>query len=258
MWRTTLGSVTARYDQFCGLARALEVVGERWTLLLVRELLGGPKRYSDLRAALPGIATNILTERLRSLEELALVGREELQSIGVPVYRLTPLGRSLEPAILELIRWGALFLPPRRAGDVFRPEWLALALRALLQTGRHTVSIIVAIETEGTRLIAQVREGAVTLGDEAASGVDVTVEGPPDGILALFSSHPGAAELLRQGVVRVRGTASGRERLRSLLKALVAPPWRLAEADVRPARARRRPRSSGAIRAPGPRRGAAR
>src|SRR3712207_3261653 len=95
------------YDQFCGLAKALDVLGERWTLLVVRELLLGPKRYSDLLEGLPGIGTNLLAARLKALEASGLVGRRRLPPPAASnVYELTERGRALEPAIFELIRWG--------------------------------------------------------------------------------------------------------------------------------------------------------
>src|SRR5918996_4677686 len=100
-----------RYDQYCALARALDVVGERWTLLLVRELLLGPRRYTDLLGGLPGIGTNLLADRLRYLEQVGLVRRRVLPPpAGSTVYELTELGRELEPTVFALGRWGAHFL----------------------------------------------------------------------------------------------------------------------------------------------------
>jgi DNA-binding HxlR family transcriptional regulator len=119
------------YDQYCALARALDVIGERWTLLLVRELLLGPKRYKDLLAGLPGIGTNLLVERLRHLEQLDLVRRRTLPPpAGSAVYDLTELGRGLEPAVIELGRWGAHFLGEPRKPDAMQPGWFFVSLRA--------------------------------------------------------------------------------------------------------------------------------
>src|SRR3712207_6674695 len=95
------------YDQFCALAKALDVLGERWTLLVVRELLLGPKRYSDLLEGLPGIGTNLLATRLKTLEANGLVARRRLPAPAAStVYELTDRGRGLEPALYELMRWG--------------------------------------------------------------------------------------------------------------------------------------------------------
>ena len=101
------------YNQFCALAYALDVVGERWTLLIIRELLAGPRRFTDLIDGLPGVSTNLLTERLKSLEQRGLVRRRTLPPpAGSTVYELTCIGRGIEQAVLELGRWGSQFLPP--------------------------------------------------------------------------------------------------------------------------------------------------
>ena len=103
---------TRSYNQLCGLAYALDVVGERWTLLIVRELFAGPRRFKDLREGLPGISTNLLTERLKSLEQEGVLCRRVLPPpAGSTVYELTPLGQSLEKALLELGKWGSQFVP---------------------------------------------------------------------------------------------------------------------------------------------------
>src|SRR5688500_14334398 len=105
------------YGQFCGLARALETVGERWALLLVRDLLAGPRRYSDLRRGLPRIPTNVLAARLRELEDAGVVERQLLPRPETGfVYALTALGQELEPALRALGRWGARTLGDPRPG----------------------------------------------------------------------------------------------------------------------------------------------
>jgi DNA-binding HxlR family transcriptional regulator len=97
-----------RYDDACGTAHALDLVGERWALLVARELMLGPKRFSDLRASLPGISANVLTQRLEGLEASGVLSRRRLPPpASVQVYELTPWGYELEPAILEMGRWAA-------------------------------------------------------------------------------------------------------------------------------------------------------
>jgi DNA-binding HxlR family transcriptional regulator len=122
------------YGQFCGLARALDTVGDRWSLLIVRELLLGPLRYSDLVASLGGIATNLLANRLRSLESCGVIERQLGETVGV-VYALTPWGHELREAIEALVRWSSPLMVSGPDGDSFQPHWLAVALPALL-TGR--------------------------------------------------------------------------------------------------------------------------
>src|SRR5205807_10631132 len=112
------------YGQCCGLARALDIVGERWTLLIVRELVLSPRRYADLVEALPGNGRNLLAARLRRLEHEGLVRRRQLPPPAASrVYELTPDGRGLVPAVAWLARWGAERLESTDAVS-FRPEWL--------------------------------------------------------------------------------------------------------------------------------------
>jgi DNA-binding HxlR family transcriptional regulator len=118
------------YGQFCAVARALEVVGERWTLLIVRELLIGPQRYTDLLAGLGGVSPNVLADRMKKLEEFGVVERRKLAPPAAStVYELTPLGTRLGPVIAELIRWGLNFLTDRRPGEIARLDHLLMALR---------------------------------------------------------------------------------------------------------------------------------
>ena len=122
------------YDQYCTVARALDVVGERWTLLLVRELLTGPKRFKDLLGGLPGIGTNLLAARLKALEGEGIVRRASLPPpAGSNVYELTETGRSLEPVIVELSRWGADLLGAPREGEDLRAGWAAVAVRSAVK-----------------------------------------------------------------------------------------------------------------------------
>lgn len=120
------------YDQYCAVARGLDVIGERWTLLIVRDLLLGPKRYKDLLEGLPGIGTNLLANRLHEMEALGLVERAVLPPpAGSAVYQLTESGRALEPTLVALGRWGSRYLPggPRKT-DVLVPRAYFVAMRA--------------------------------------------------------------------------------------------------------------------------------
>ncbi|MET8026842.1 helix-turn-helix domain-containing protein [Streptomyces avermitilis] len=125
------------YDQYCSAARALDAVGDRWTLLIVRELLGGPRRYTDLHADLPGVSTDVLASRLKDMERDGLTTRRRLPPPGaVYVYELTERGRELMPVLQALGSWGAPALAERRATDAVRAHWFALPLlRALEPAG---------------------------------------------------------------------------------------------------------------------------
>ena len=173
---------TRSYEHFCGLAFALDAVGERWGLLVVRELLAGPRRYSDLMAGMPGVATNTLTSRLEELEQHGLISRQQLPPPAASaVYALTERGRALEPAIVELVRWAAPGLKkmgdaPRRLAPL-RSSWLALALKAFFNPAK-------AKKAQG-HLILELPTGAlsVEVSGEAATFRDVSASDRPDASL---------------------------------------------------------------------------
>lgn len=120
------------YGQYCGLARSLEVVGDRWNLLIVRQLLLAPARYRDLIDGLPGIATNLLADRLRDLEAAGVIERQLAGEGSVVHYALTPWGAELRQPIASLICWSTPLMLRGPGGDAFRVEWLTLAIPALL------------------------------------------------------------------------------------------------------------------------------
>ncbi|MFB7245723.1 transcriptional regulator [Streptomyces populi] len=123
------------YDQYCSAARALDAVGDRWTLLIVRELLGGPRRYTDLHADLPGVSTDVLASRLKDMERDGLTARRRLPPPGAAyVYELTGRGRDLLPVLQALGEWGAPALGERRPTDAVRAHWFALPLLRGLDT----------------------------------------------------------------------------------------------------------------------------
>jgi DNA-binding HxlR family transcriptional regulator len=125
--------MSKRYDQYCPVCHALGLVGERWALLVVRELLKGPKRYTDLLAGMPGIGTNILAARLKELEEGGVVTKRKLPPPAAStVYELTEYGRQLEEPLYALARWGARSLPPPAKNEDFYPDWGLNAFAALL------------------------------------------------------------------------------------------------------------------------------
>ncbi|MBM7520368.1 winged helix-turn-helix transcriptional regulator [Nocardioides nitrophenolicus] len=124
------------YGHYCGLARALDVVGDRWNLLVVRQLLMGPARYRELLDGLPGVATNLLSDRLRDLEAAGVVERRPAETGSAVVYALTPWGGELRGPIQGLIRWSTPLMVSGPGDDPFHPEWLAVALPALLDVVR--------------------------------------------------------------------------------------------------------------------------
>lgn len=198
----SLTAVPARsYGQFCGLARALEHVGDRWTLLIVRQLLTSPRRFVDLQRSLHGISSNVLTDRLQRLEADGLVAPGELPPPArTPVWMLTDEGRTLEPAVLELLRWGTRYLAdPERADEPAHDDWMVLPLRWSANrrpvTGTHLWRFEVEAEAPTTVRVSGTR---VELTSDRAEP-DLTV-GAPDRpslavVLAGAAAPPGALDL---------------------------------------------------------------
>jgi DNA-binding HxlR family transcriptional regulator len=210
--------VVKTYGQFCALARALDHVGDRWTLLVIRELLLGDASYGDLQAALRGIPTNLLAERLRDLEADGLVIRRtsEVDRRRV-VYRMTALGRGLEPALRELIVWGAHWMRTGPSGDRFDPRWAALALSALLHGRTPSARGIVVFRLDGGPLtVASTGSGRVKVEPGRPAGEpDAEVEGDAGLLLAVASGQLPLESARRRGL-RVRGD-------RRLVHALLQP-----------------------------------
>jgi DNA-binding HxlR family transcriptional regulator len=170
-----------RYDLYCPVAHALGLVGERWALLVVLELMHGPKRYTDLADQLPGIGTNILASRLRDLEQHGIVAKRTLPPPApARVYELTEYGRGLKPAIRELALWGARSLgPPTDKDDLF-PGWLANALDTVLAPLAPPGRFEFRVGDEVASLVdGDARSGPV-------DDPDVVVEGDPEGIYYMF------------------------------------------------------------------------
>ncbi|OBB19092.1 HxlR family transcriptional regulator [Mycolicibacterium setense] len=176
-------STSRSYGQFCALARALDVVGDRWNLLIVRELLPGPLRYGELKSSLAGIATNLLSERLKSLESNGIVERR-LGEPGV-VYALTRWGSELREPMEALGRWGAPLLASGRGDDSFHPRWLVLAIPALLQGATADPPVSVGLEVEGYLIDLHLDQS----GPRAIAGLDprprTILSASPDTVVAL-------------------------------------------------------------------------
>ncbi|KAA8887146.1 transcriptional regulator [Nocardia colli] len=188
------------YEQFCALARALDLVGERWTLLIVRELLPGPMRYSELKTSLAGIATNLLAERLRTLESNGIVQRQ-LGAAGVQ-YALTPWGAGLQEPMEALGRWAAPLLMTGRNGDSFQPRWLALALPALLRGITATPPVELGIDTDGFRLILRVDEDGPRAVAQTDQQPDTIFTAIPDVVIGLAAGGLTIDQALALGDLR--------------------------------------------------------
>lgn len=190
------------YGQYCGLARALDVVGNRWSLLIVRELLRGPARYGQLQAGLPGISTNLLAERLRELEEAGVVQRQlDTDSNGV-AYALTPWGSELRGPIAALVNWSTPLMVSGPRDDSFRPHWLVVALESLLDGQRTEVPATAGVEVAGTTLTVRVDETGTHVALDADEQPETVLRAEPLVVLGLASGMLTVEQAISAGDLR--------------------------------------------------------
>jgi DNA-binding HxlR family transcriptional regulator len=205
--------VTARsYGQYCGITTAVELITERWALLIVRDLLVGPRRYTDLKQGLPKIPTNILSTRLKELQEGGVIRRVPLARCGL-VYELTDYGRDLEPIVLALGRWGFRSMGEPRSGDLVTADSMTMALRTAFRGELGSASLDFQIQMGPVELRAQASNGELNV-------VQITPQAPPVGgslpsgepelrfvtdpsIRHLMAGRLTAAEAVKQDVVTI-------------------------------------------------------
>ena len=209
------------YNQYCAVARAMDVLGERWTLLIVRELLPGPKRFKDLLEGLPGIGTNLLTARLKDLEWYGVVRRATLPPPAASrVYELTELGRSLEPVIMGLARWGLEFLGASREEDDRQPAWAMVALRSVLEpeaAGEARESYEFRVDGEVFHVWIEDGEAEVRQGFVPDPGL--VVRSDTHTLLAVAAGRIEPAEAVASGAIGMEGDRDARERCMKMLGA---------------------------------------
>ncbi|WP_042390910.1 winged helix-turn-helix transcriptional regulator [Streptacidiphilus melanogenes] len=178
------------YGQYCSIARALDVVGDRWTLLIVRELLlQGPCRFTDLRNGLPGIAANLLSSRLKELEAAGLITREDAPPpIATALYRLSETGLELEPVLKALGLFGLRFMTEERPDDAFQARWLAYAPQWFTtDTDPDAAPAVIQLCAGGELAFIELREGRVRTQVGRAADPDLVLDGPPRSVLGLLS-----------------------------------------------------------------------
>ena len=178
------------YNHYCAIAKALDVIGDRWNLLIVRELLlQGPCRYTDLLHGLPGIASNLLTDRLRDLEEAGVISREEAPPpIATTLFRLTPRGLELKAIVHDLGRWGAPLMTERDDRDVYRESWLALPV-SLFVTDRTPEEPPVTIELRagGEPITVVTGEGKLHTRPGGTPHPDLVLTGEPELVVGVLT-----------------------------------------------------------------------
>lgn len=180
------------YGQYCSVARALDVVGDRWTLLVVRELLfQGACRFTDLRRGLPGIATNVLSQRLKEMEDNGLVRRERARPpVATDLYELTDRGRELTDVLEALGRWGVALMSAPREGDEFRSQWIAFAVEHYLVDARPTEpDAVIEVDVSDVPAHLVVSHGTVELRLEPPAQPDALIAGDPQLVMAVLTGH---------------------------------------------------------------------
>jgi DNA-binding HxlR family transcriptional regulator len=205
------------YGQYCALAKALDVIGDRWNLLIVRELLlRGPCRYTDLLHGLPGIATNLLADRLRELERAGVVAREEAPPpVASGLFKLTPRGEQLERVLVELGRWG---VPLMAAGpaeqDAFRAHWLRMPVELFLRerVGADAAARI-ELDSGEERVTIDSSDGHVRLRPGPAADPDLVLHGDPYALLGVLSRRMSFEDARERGL-HWQGELAALERLR--------------------------------------------
>lgn len=214
------------YNQYCAVARGLDVIGERWTLLLVRELLLGPKRYGDLLEAATGIGTNLLAERLRQMEAGGLVERVTLPPpAGSTVYRLTEAGQALEPVVLALGRWGARYMARPRGDDRLSAGAYFIALRARFRADlAGDVAETYEFRIGGRVFEVRVDHGTCATGEGQAGAPVATFTMDVQTLNDLFFVQLSAEQALAESRVKITGDPDGLARFLSLFPRPLRPP----------------------------------
>jgi DNA-binding HxlR family transcriptional regulator len=212
------------YGQFCGLARALELVGERWALLVVRDLLLGPKRFTDLRRGLPRIPTNVLAARLKELEQAAVVQRRVLpRPAASVVYELTPYGQELKHILLRLGAWGARSLGAPQPDDIVSPDSLILALHATFQPeAARGFQAAYELHVGDVVIHARIVDGMLDAAEGSLAGADLVLEAGP-ALKALMAGEISPGEALEKGSIRIAGNRDLLERFVEVFHIAPAP-----------------------------------
>jgi len=201
------------YQQFCGLARALDRLGERWTLLIVRELLLGPRRYSDLLEGLPGLTTNLLAARLREMEHIGIIRRKRAPApVRAHVYELTESGHALEATIMEMARWGGRFMQAPHPDDRMNIGWGLLSLKRRYRGG---LDMTAELRIDDRVFELAFEPGYLAVSEKSASRPDVVVSGTLAAFRGWLFGGKSAHENRAGGAFSVRGDVAAFAQLAS-------------------------------------------
>jgi DNA-binding HxlR family transcriptional regulator len=215
-----------RYPQFCAIARAAEVVGERWTILIIRELFLGKQRFSDLRRRLSGVSPSVLSERLLTLEQRGLVTKSDLAPPAASVvYELTAAGRGLGPVLMALAEWGSHYLLPIRPGEQLDPDRLRFGLFAFARK-TATAAQCVELRIRGASgeppvtLVARGGPSGTKLSEAPADDALLVIEGEALDLVALALGAQEGRDAVKQGRVKILAGPRGAGRIREILDEL--------------------------------------
>lgn len=195
------------YGDACGIARALDLVGERWALMIVRELLLGPKRFTDIRTGLPHLSPDVLAQRLRELEQTGIVQHRKVPPpYAVQVYELTAGGRALEPVLVELGRWGGAYgLPPDGESWMSRDAHV-LSLRTLFDPARAgDFAVRVQLRLDDCPFHVAIADGQIEVGCGEASEPDCTIAGDPGTLIDVVHGRRPLEDALAAADLRIEG-----------------------------------------------------
>jgi DNA-binding HxlR family transcriptional regulator len=198
------------YHDSCGLAQAMDLIGERWALLVVRELVFGPKRFTDLRAGLPGISPNVLTQRLNELEQVGIVQKRRLPPpVAASVYDLTDWGRELDESMMVLGRWAAKS-PSFDTSAPISADSVMMSIRTMFQpAAAHDLSVTVNVVLGDNLFIVEIAGGRITVKRGTADDADATVETDPKTLAQILYEGRDASD------ATVTGDDTALERFRS-------------------------------------------
>jgi len=213
------------YNQYCAVARGLDVIGDRWTLLLVRELILGPKRYADLLAACPGIGTNLLADRLREMEAQGLLERATLPPpAGSTVYRLTDAGAELETVVRAIGTWGARLMGPQRRNEHLSAGAYFVAIRERFRPERAMgLHETYEFRVDGRVFEVRLDRGKCTTSEGSANRPDAVFTMDVETLNRLFLGQVTAAQAISGGSVQVAGDAGALARFQKVFFATRHP-----------------------------------
>lgn len=209
------------YNQYCATARTLDLVGERWTLLLIRELLTGPKRFGDLQNSLRGLGTGLLSARLKHLEREGLAHRVTLPAPArTPAYALTEAGAELGPAVLEIARWGMKWaLGERREGETFHPGWAVLGLKSCFDPEAAAgLRAVYEFRIGDESLHARVDDGTIEVAHGPAQHPDAVITMDEEVFLGLAAGRSNLHDLIETGTATATGDRDVLSRLGALFR----------------------------------------